>query len=238
MGSLYWQSNDCWPVTSWSGYDYYGNWKALQYYAVRFYAPVLVSPVIKDDSLKVFIISDLKEAGDYELKVKMLDFCGGISFEETSPVSVVPGAARVCYSRSLKELLSGPDTSRVFLQASLTRGNEKVSSNQLFFAGPKNLRLTRPDIQATLSPEDERVVVSLKSDVLAKNVYLQSHRICGHFEDNFFNLLPGKPKKVLFIPEGKTELEVFRNGFSIRSLADAFNHEPVNFPREPVRFEP
>ena len=44
MGSIYWQLNDCWPVASWSSLDYYGRWKALHYYARRFYAPLLVSP--------------------------------------------------------------------------------------------------------------------------------------------------------------------------------------------------
>ena len=43
-GSLYWQLDDCWPVASWSGIDYYGRWKALHYYARRFFAPVLVEP--------------------------------------------------------------------------------------------------------------------------------------------------------------------------------------------------
>jgi beta-mannosidase len=43
-GSIDWQLNDCWPVASWSSLDYYGRWKALHYYARRFYAPILVSP--------------------------------------------------------------------------------------------------------------------------------------------------------------------------------------------------
>lgn len=43
MGAVYWQLNDCWPVISWSSVDYYGRWKALHYFARRFFAPVLVS---------------------------------------------------------------------------------------------------------------------------------------------------------------------------------------------------
>ena len=43
MGAVYWQVNDCWPVISWSSIDYHGRWKALHYYARRFFAPVLLS---------------------------------------------------------------------------------------------------------------------------------------------------------------------------------------------------
>ena len=43
MGAVYWQLNDCWPGISWSSIDYHGRWKALHYYAKRFFAPVLVS---------------------------------------------------------------------------------------------------------------------------------------------------------------------------------------------------
>ena len=43
MGAVYWQLNDCWPVASWSSIDYYGRWKALHYYAKRFFSPVAVS---------------------------------------------------------------------------------------------------------------------------------------------------------------------------------------------------
>ena len=43
MGAVIWQLNDCWPTASWAGIDCYGRWKALQYYAKRFFHPVLVS---------------------------------------------------------------------------------------------------------------------------------------------------------------------------------------------------
>ena len=42
-GAIYWQLNDIWPVASWASLDYYYRWKALQYYAKRFFAPVMLS---------------------------------------------------------------------------------------------------------------------------------------------------------------------------------------------------
>ncbi|MCL2473052.1 MAG: glycoside hydrolase family 2 protein, partial [Treponema sp.] len=43
MGAIYWQLNDIWPVASWASIDYFGRWKALHYYAKRFFAPVMIS---------------------------------------------------------------------------------------------------------------------------------------------------------------------------------------------------
>lgn len=42
-GAIYWQLNDCWPVNSWAGMDYLGDYKALHYAARRFNEPVAVS---------------------------------------------------------------------------------------------------------------------------------------------------------------------------------------------------
>ena len=58
MGALFWQLNDCWPVASWSSIDYFGRWKALQYYARRFYADLLLSPFAHDGTVDVYIVSD------------------------------------------------------------------------------------------------------------------------------------------------------------------------------------
>ena len=49
MGAVYWQLNDNWPVASWASIDYFGRWKALHYYAARFFAPVMIS--CEEDSI-------------------------------------------------------------------------------------------------------------------------------------------------------------------------------------------
>ena len=50
MGTVIWQLNDCWPVASWASIDYCGRWKALHYYAKRFFAPVTIIFFIQETS--------------------------------------------------------------------------------------------------------------------------------------------------------------------------------------------
>ena len=86
MGTLYWQLNDAWPVTSWSSIDYYGNWKALQYKLKTLYAPVLLSLDQKDYG--VFVTSDLLRDLKGNLKVKVVDFEGNVLFENSIAAQV------------------------------------------------------------------------------------------------------------------------------------------------------
>jgi len=45
MGSLYWQLNDVWPVTSWSSVDYYGTYKASHYRIRQVYDPLIIHTI-------------------------------------------------------------------------------------------------------------------------------------------------------------------------------------------------
>src|ERR1017187_9135861 len=92
----------CRPVASWSSIDYYGRWKALQYYARRFYAPVLVSPHIEDGSLKVYIVSDKTKVAPVTLRVRLMDFAGKVLLEETSEVEVAPLTSKFYLDLPLK----------------------------------------------------------------------------------------------------------------------------------------
>ncbi|OAD60396.1 Beta-mannosidase [Eufriesea mexicana] len=58
MGALYWQLNDVWQAPSWSSIDFNGRWKMLHYYAVEFFAPIIVTYYIKNMELLIYIVSD------------------------------------------------------------------------------------------------------------------------------------------------------------------------------------
>src|SRR6185369_17914896 len=56
MGTLYWQMNDCWPATSWSTIDYYGNRKASYYQAKRSYKEIILSVDETESAYAVYIV--------------------------------------------------------------------------------------------------------------------------------------------------------------------------------------
>ncbi len=91
MGALFWQLNDCWPVASWSSIDYFGRWKALQYYARRFYADLLVSPYAHDGTVDVYVVSDKMQTTSAQLRMRLLDFDGKVLADKTQEVQY-PGA--------------------------------------------------------------------------------------------------------------------------------------------------
>ena len=90
MGSIYWQLNDCWPVASWSSVDYYGRWKALQYYARRFYNDVLVVPHEENGVLQVFVVSDRTEPVPATLRLRLMTMDGKVLRDVSQPVKVNP----------------------------------------------------------------------------------------------------------------------------------------------------
>ncbi|MDZ7346938.1 MAG: hypothetical protein ONA69_09125, partial [candidate division KSB1 bacterium] len=92
MGALYWQLNDCWPVASWSSIDYEGNWKTLHYAAVRFYKPLLVSPLLTEEEIRVYVVSDLEESIAATLLIELLTFDGQIIRRERRPVFIQPNS--------------------------------------------------------------------------------------------------------------------------------------------------
>ena len=79
MGTLYWQLNDNWPVSSWSSLEYGGKWKHLHYHARRFYDDVAVLPIENawNDGMYVLaVVNDTEQDITDDLVMERWDFDG------------------------------------------------------------------------------------------------------------------------------------------------------------------
>ncbi|WP_150265072.1 beta-mannosidase [Paenibacillus tepidiphilus] len=198
MGTLYWQMNDCWPVASWASMDYYGRWKALQYTVRRSFGDLLLSADDTDgESLHIHAVSDLREALEGELVLRLHDFGGALLKEERRPVTLAADSAAVVLTLPLAELLDGRAAGETVLSLSLLADGREPETKLHFFAPAKEIVLKQPELTVTEVGGSGGTSFTVSTDVLARGVHLTVEEE-GYFSDNFFDLLPGEPKTVEF----------------------------------------
>ncbi len=221
MGALYWQVNDCWTVASWSGMDYFGRWKAMQYYAKRFFAPLMVSPHVAGGFMDLYVVSDYPEAKNADLVVTLMSLDGKELMTKTENINVEPIKGRSYLSISVKDLLKGQEEAKVVFIAEIKLGGKTVSSNQYYFKPFKDLDIQSPAIKNEVTKINNGFRLKLSSETVAKAVYL-SGLPDGIFTDNYFDLIPGKFVELEFRTKNKMPVEEFRSTLKIRSMIDAF----------------
>lgn len=199
MGTLYWQLNDSWPVVSWSGIDYYGNWKALHFQAKRAFEPILISPVQKNDSLQVYLVSDLlKTKENLKLKLQWRDFQGKKIKNIHLITSLKANTSANVFSKPIKELLSDDERKNTYLELTLIDSkNNKLASQVYFINKTKDLNLPKPRIIMEKHLRKGSCELRLKTDKLAKDVFIEIPLQGAKFSDNFFDMQPGETKTVI-----------------------------------------
>ena len=223
MGSLYWQINDCWPVASWSSIDYYGRWKALQYYARRFYSNLLISPHVEDGKLRLYVVSDHTKPAPAKLRMALMDLDGNTLTVFSRDVTIEPLTSRSYFDIPVASLLQQRDPKTVMLHCELLIGKTSASSNGYFFSPFKELSLSHPEIASEIVQTRDGFRITVSSDRFAKAVYLSATDHDGFFSDNYFDLIPGKPVAVSYRSRSPLSLSQLRERLKIRSLTDAFN---------------
>jgi beta-mannosidase len=222
MGTLFWQLNDCWPVASWSSIDSFGRWKALQYYARRFYAPTLVSPHVEDGVLKVYIVSDKVKAEAATLRVRLMNFDGKVLLEESRAVDLTPLASKVYLEWPMKKMTDAgaAETSRVFVIAELIAGSAQISRNLVYLAPTKEVHLKPAQLKVEATGANGSYKIRVTSPVLARSVYIAFGNLDVKLSDNYFDLLPGESVEIAV--SGNASLAELQAQLKVISLTDAF----------------
>jgi beta-mannosidase len=209
-------------VASWSSLDSFGRWKALQYYARRFYAPVLVSPHVEDGQLKTYIVSDEVQPVSGELHLRIVDFGGKVVKETTQKVSVPGLSSQVYLQWPLADLGApdGADAAREAAVAELVVDGKSVSRNLIYLVPTKRVHLPEAHLSAELTQAADGYRLKLSSPVLARSVYVTFGTASAELSDNYFDLLPGETVDV--VVKSTETLGSLKTNLQVVSLADAF----------------
>jgi beta-mannosidase len=199
MGSLYWQLNDCWPTMSWSGVDYFGRWKALHYAVKKAYQEMYPIIFNNDGTIQVTIASDAMTDKRVTIVATLYDFNGKSLWRKQVDTLVNSNTSRIYMSVSKKELLLKGDPKQTVLEVVLSADNRKIADNLFYLTDCKDLRLTQPVIDRTVTKTGEQEYeITLQTDKLAKNVAMFTASSEGRFSDNYFDMIPGRTYKIRY----------------------------------------
>ncbi|WP_430387903.1 beta-mannosidase [Dyella sp. 20L07] len=217
MGTLYWQINDVWPGASWSSIDYFGRWKALQFHARRFYAPLLIAALRHDGNTTVSVVSDRTAAFGGHWRVQLMDFSGKVIDDHKRSVNLPALSSMQVGSYTDAQLLHGADPKAVFAVFALVEGDEVTSRSLVFFDEAKNLTLPSPHIRTQLVPSVDGYKLTLTSDTLARDVWVSFGDVDVEMGDNAFDILPGQ--SVTVSVNSKASLEDMQRALQVQNLA-------------------
>jgi len=212
MGSLYWQLNDCWPVASWSSIDYFGRWKALHYFAKRFYSPVFASAREDRNTLELWVTNDLKHAVEGTLSWKIMRTTGKplqatINTSGSKLVHVQPCSSAIVETidtAKMNKVDAARKATVVFFTFEQKGDNlSAISRGFRLFGDPKDFPLQDPRL--TLNAEkmdpaptgEPRYKIAITSNAIALFVYIEPVDLDFIASDNFFSMEPGEIREIL-----------------------------------------
>lgn len=185
MGSLLWQLNDCWPVTSWSIVDYELNKKIGYDQVKKSFMPVIITLLESAKSYDLYIVNDGLKSHHDVLNVYVSDFSGNIHWEKSIRVNIKSLTSRKVVGIP-KRCLKNPGIDKLYIHAEL---ESDINTRKNFhLTRPNQLKLALPDISIF---KDINNQYYLMSDTYCPYVWLPAYG--KHAGTCFPDLEPNKP---------------------------------------------
>ena len=220
MGTVYWQLNDCWPVASWASIDYYGRWKALHYFAKRFFAPVLVSceeeglltqslnvnaePFDVKKSIRLNVTNETMQEKKGVVSWQLRDPAGKVLEEREEEITVDALSAKWLEKIDMHEAKLYEN----YVSFRFKMDGEVVSCGTVLFCAPKHFRFKDPQLKVTVNGDE----ITVSASAYAKSVEIRNENDDLILSDNFFDL--NGDSKTVKILQGNAD------GITVRSVYD------------------
>ena len=215
-GAMYWQMNDCWPVCSWAGMDYYGNYKALQYTSRHFNAPVSVSIQDEKNDIKIYAINDTLHGGEYEIECAVYDFDGRELIKQRKAIELNALSIEIPFTVSRADIKE----KEYVLVAELYKDGALVNSKTYLPKAEKDLHLPKAKCSLRTEIKGDTAHIYLKSDKFMRLVRVESDSNTMPFSDNYFDLLPDREICITQKLPENTDIEKYIAGLSVRCVQD------------------
>ncbi len=226
MGALYWQLNDCWQVASWASLDYFGRWKALQYMARRFFAPLLVSGVEHEDKpvVDVHVTCDELAPRPVTLAWTVTTAAGETVDDGRQEIAPPANASQCVKTLELQDAVGQHGKYDLLVWLELLDGDRRVSADLVTFVRPKHLELPDPQLSATVTGSDENgnLLVRIDAQKSALWTWLELTNTPSRASDNFFCLRAGQSAYLSVTPETPLSPEEAADQLRVRSLYDTY----------------
>lgn len=222
MGAVIWQLNDCWPAASWSSIDYYGRWKALHYYARRFFAPLMISceeegmlsqnaninaqPYELHKAFRLCVANETLESQRTEVCWALRSASGAVKREGSAIMETEALSSRWLEQVEVPEA----DAFEDYVSYEMRQQGALKGEGTVLFVPPKFFRFQDPHLTVWLEGKE----ISVSADAYARGVEIRNEEDDLILSDNYFDMNPGI-KKVRIL-KGEPEGLRVRSVYSIR----------------------
>ncbi|MHA1341841.1 MAG: beta-mannosidase [Promethearchaeota archaeon] len=234
MGSLYWQLNDCWPVASWSSIDYFGRWKALHYFAKRFYANIFPSVLESKKIAELWVTNDSINDFQGELEWRLYTSKGKLIINKKEKINIpCCSSVKINQFKPKSIIKKQKEMSQLIIFYSLEKQEETIYKGFRLFNHPKKFKLYNPNLKFEIKEkgENNQIKIEISSTNIALYVFIDSDKYDFIASDNFFAMEPGEKREVTIKPmfvwnkkkiENFNPLEInkFIKSIKIKSLFD------------------
>ncbi len=204
-----------------SGMDSHAVWRATQYAAARFFAPIYLHAEHIDDGRVVFYISnERRQSFVGTIEYRIADSNNSTVHKGSEQCVIERHTAKLVLERDFGEYLRGHEN-EYYLECYLRDPLGVYSQSVTLFVPEKHFKFRDPEIKSQIVGSDRRFSITLTAKAFARAVEISFAHTDAVFYDNYVDITADSPLKISFtLTGGMSTVDKLTSELVIRSIYD------------------